>query len=125
MIRVDVSALERSAGRLRKAVAGAALGGLALKAAEHLAQGARERTPVDTGRLRAGWTAVQTGVLSAAAENPVQYASFVEFDTRHWISRNIVPGQLFLRRAMAETEAAMPGMVKAQLKAQVGRWFGD
>ena len=125
MIRVDVSALERSAGRFRKLIADAALSGLALKAAEHLSHEAAARTPVDTGRLRGGWTAVSTGPRSAVAKNPVPYASFVEFDTRHWISRDIVPGQLFMRRAMAETEAALPGMVQNQLTEVVGRWFGD
>jgi len=91
MIRVDVAALCGSAGRLRQ-VAGRALGGLALAAAEHLAEEARERTPVDSGRLRASWSARETGPLSAVAKNSVHYASFVEFDTRHWRSGNIVPG---------------------------------
>ena len=124
MIRIDTSALCRSAKRLQRST-DKVLGGLALKAAEHLARYAAERTPVDTGRLRAGWMAAQTGPLSAVAENPVEYASFVEFDTRHWISGNIVPGQLFMRRAMEETEAALPGMVEEQLQEAIGGYFGD
>ena len=122
MIRVDTTAIRRSAERLHRKT-GAVLNGLALEAAEHLAEGARERTPVDTGRLRAGWSAAETGPTSAAAQNAVQYASFVEFDTRHWISGNIVPGQLFMRRAMAETEGALPGMVKERLTEVVGEVF--
>jgi len=124
MIRVDVSALSRSALRLHRA-AGGALEGLALQAAEHLAEGVRGRTPVDTGQLRGSWSAVGTGPLSAVAKNPVHYASFVEFDTRHWISGNIVPGQRFLGRAMVETEAALPKMLKERLQEVVGRCFGD
>jgi hypothetical protein len=124
MIRVDAVALNRSALRLRQA-AGRALEGLALEAAEHLAKEAGVRTPVDTGRLRAGWRARETGVLSAVAENAVPYASFVEFDTRHWISGNIVPGQRFLGRAMAETESALPGMAKARLREVIEGCFGD
>ena len=124
MIRVDSSAISRSAARLRRAADGA-LSGLALRAAEHLSREARARTQVDTGRLRAGWVAIGTGPLSAKAKNPVPYASFVEFDTRHWISRNIVPGQRFMHRAIEETEEALPGMVKDWVQEVVGRWFGD
>ena len=124
MIRIDTSGLCRSAKRLRRST-DQVLSGLALKAAAHLAREAEARCPVDTGRLRAGWTATQTGKLSAVSKNPVEYASFVEFDTRHWISGNIVPGQLFMRRAMEETEAALPGLVNDQLQEVIGRYFGD
>ena len=124
MIRMDTSALCRSAKRLQRS-ADQVLGGLALKAGEHLAREAAENTPVDTGRLRAGWTAAQTGPHAALVKNPVEYASFVEFDTRHWISGNIVPGQLFMRRAMEETEAALPIMVEERLREAIGRCFGD
>ena len=124
MITVDVSGLKQSALRLRQA-AGNALAGLALQAAEHLAEEARLRTPMDTGALRANWSAAETGPLSAEAGNQVQYASFVEFDTRHWISGNIVPGQRFMRDAMEETEEALPEMVEARLEELIGGWFGD
>ena len=124
MIRVEVSALQRSARRLQQE-AGTALHGLALRAAVHLAEEATMRTPVDTGRLKANWSAVETGPLSAETRNPVHYASFVEFDTRHWISGNIVPGRRFLAAAMEETEEAMPGMVEEQLRDVIERCFGD
>ena len=123
MIRVDTLELRKSALRLRQA-AGGVLDGLAFEAAEHLAREARERTPVDTGRLRAGWYVAETGALSAEVRNPVAYASFVEFDTRHWVSGGIVPGRRFLGRAMAETEAALPEMAEARLREVIGRCFG-
>jgi len=124
MIQIDASALRRSAKRLHRA-AECALDGLALQAAERLAEAATPRTPVDTGKLRANWSAVETGARSAEARNSVRYASFVEFDTRHWISRNIVPGQQFMRDAMEETEDAMPDMAAERLHALIERCFGD
>ncbi|MCL2843597.1 MAG: HK97 gp10 family phage protein [Oscillospiraceae bacterium] len=123
MIRVDVRAIQESAGRLSR-LAGQVLSGLALEAAEHLAEEARVKTPVDTGVLQANWTAVETGPLTAEARNDVYYASFVEFDTRHWISHNIVPGQKFMHRAMDETEAVLPEMVKERVEEVVRRGFG-
>ena len=124
MIRVDVAALEKSAMRLRREV-GAALNGLAFRAAAHVAEEATVRTPVDTGRLKGNWSAVERGPLSAEVRNPVHYASFVEFDTRHWISGNIVPGQRFLARAVEETEEALPDMVEERLREVIERCFGD
>ena len=90
--------------------------GIAFQAAEHLAEGARERTPIDTGLLHRSWQAVETGALTAKAKNEVHYASFVEFDTRHWISRNIVPGQRFMHRAMVETEDKLKVLVKERVE---------
>ena len=123
MIRVDVCAVRESAGRLLRS-AGQVLTGMALEVAEHLAEEARGKTPVDTGNLQANWVAVETGPYSAVAHNDVHYASFVEFDTRHWISRNVVPGQKFMRRAMEETEAKLPEMVKERVEEVVRRGFG-
>ena len=122
MIRVDVSALNRSAERLL-GTAGNALEGLALKAAEHLAEEARERTPVDTGKLKAQWSALQTGKLSATAVNPVHYASFVEFGRRNRFGGRFVPGQRFMATAMEETNEQMPRMAKEQLQAALEEVF--
>ena len=36
-----------------------------------------------------------------------------------------MPGQLFMRRAMEETEAALSGMVEDQLQEVIGGCFGD
>ena len=115
MIRVDVSALKRSAVRLFGAT-GSALEGLALKTAEHLVQEARERTPVDTGKLKAEWTALQVGRLSAAAVNPVRYASFVEFGRRNRFGGRFVPGQRFMTAAMDETKEQMLRIVKEHVQ---------
>ena len=122
MIRVCVSALERGAKRLLEAN-GQALGGLALQAAEHLVRGATERTPVDTGRLKGAWRVSQTGPLSALVENPVHYASFVEFGRRNRFGGGFVPGQRFLARAMEETREEIPQIVQAQLQAVLKEVF--
>ena len=122
MIRVDYAALQKSAALLKRA-SEQVLDGLALQAAEHLVEEARVRTPVDTGRLRAAWQAQRTGPLSAVAENPVEYASFVEFDTRHWISRQIVPGQKFMHEAKEATREALPEKTAEKLRELIGRCF--
>jgi len=100
-----------------------ALGDLPLRAAEHLEREATERTPVDTGRMRGSWLAFETGPTSAVVKNPVRYASFVEFDTRHWISGKVVPGQRFLGRAIAETEEILPEMAEAHLRGVLEEVF--
>ena len=123
MIRVDVRAIRQSASRLRRAAEQGPFNGLAKEAATHLAEGARERTPVDTGRLRAAWTATETGPNRAEARNPVEYASFVEFDTRHWISRQIVSGQKFMHEAKEATREALPEKAAAKLRELIGRCF--
>ena len=115
MIRVNASALQGSARRLYGAAQGA-LDELALQAAEHLKQGAKERTPVDTGKMKAAWRISQTGRLSALVENPTRYASFVEFGRRNRFGGRFVPGQRFMTKAVEETEEEMPRMVKAHLQ---------
>ena len=115
MIRVDVSALDRSAKRLYGA-ADSALEGLALKAAEQLLQGAKERTPVDGGRLKAGWSVLQTGRHEALVTNPVHYASFVEFGRRNRFGGRFVPGQRFMTAAVEETEEKMPQIMGEHLQ---------
>ncbi|MCL2562426.1 MAG: HK97 gp10 family phage protein [Oscillospiraceae bacterium] len=122
MIRIDVTELKRGALRMRHA-SRRALGGLALRAAEHLAEEAELRTPIDTGLLRGSWSAAETGPLSAEARNRVHYASFVEFDTRHWISKNIVPGRRFMRDAMEEAETSLPGMAETHVRELIGEVF--
>ena len=117
MIRIDVSQVAKTAKQIRKQ-APKALNGLALKTAEHLSREARERSPTDTGLLKASWEAQETGVLTAIVKNPTHYASFVEFGTR------FMDGQKFLTTAIAETEEALPKIVAEHLKEQAGRWFG-
>ncbi|MCL2367679.1 MAG: HK97 gp10 family phage protein [Oscillospiraceae bacterium] len=122
MIRVDVGAIKQTAIRLRGA-ADSALNGLALEVAEYLAQEAEASTPIDTGKLRAAWVAEETGPLTAQTRNPVPYASFVEFDTRHWISGQTVPGQRFLRDAIEGAEAALPDLAETRLEEVIRRCF--
>jgi len=118
MIRVDTSALKQTAHAMRKH-AKTVLNGLSLKTAEYLAEEAKIRTPIDTGLLKKSWEARETGALKAYTENPIHYASFVEFGTR------FMNGQKFLTTAIAETEEAMPTIVAEHLEAQIRGWFGD
>lgn len=122
MIRVDTRQLQQVVKSLQKN-SKASLNGLALEVAEHLAQEAKQRTPVDTGALRAAWQAAETGHLTAVAKNNVAYASFVEFDTRHWISRNIVPGVQFMAGAKAQTKEALPKITKEHLTEKLRGYF--
>ena len=118
MIRVDTSALVKVAGAMRKN-AGHAMEGLALKMAEHLAEEAEERTPIDTGLLKNSWKVKEIDPHAALVENPIHYASFVEFGTR------FMKGQKFLTTAMAKTEEALPKVTIAHLEKQIRGWFGD
>ena len=50
--------------------------------AGRVCEAVRERTPVQTGRLQAGWKVVRTGEQGErAVENDVPYARFVEYGT--------------------------------------------
>ena len=115
MIRVHVSALQQGARRLYGA-RGRALDGLALRVAEHMLEGAIERSPVDTGKLKAAWRVSETGNLKALVENPTRYASFVEFGRRNRFGGRFVPGQRFMTGAMEETKEHLPKIVKAHLQ---------
>jgi HK97 gp10 family phage protein len=43
---------------------------------------AQARSPVESGRLRAGWTVRKVGVARYVVANPVPYAKFVEYGTK-------------------------------------------
>jgi len=118
MIRVDISAIKKVAQSMGKQ-GGTVLNGLALKTAEHLAEEAKIRTPIDTGLLKQSWEARETGELNALVENPTHYASFVEFGTR------FMEGQKFLTTAIAETEEALGSIVTEHLETKIRGWFGD
>jgi len=117
MIRVDTSQITQTAKQIRKH-APKALAGLAKKTAEHLAEEARVRTPIDTGAMKASWETQETGHLTAITQNPTHYASFVEFGTRFMEARK------FMTTAIAETEEVLPKIATEHLKEQAGRWFG-
>lgn len=50
--------------------------------AQQIARLAASRTPVRTGRLRAGWKTEKTAEASVQVSNDVSYAVFVEYGTR-------------------------------------------
>ena len=122
MIRVEISGIKKSAKRLYGA-AGGVIEGLAHKAAEHLVEGAKERTPVDTGKLKSAWTVSQIGRHKVLVENPVHYASFVEFGRRNRFGGRFVPGQRFMTAAVEETEEQMPQIVEVHLQRVLGEVF--
>lgn len=105
-------------------------------AAQRTLYGAEQRTPVDTGQLRKNWkmtSATKRGWNYAAdVENPVEYASYVEFGHRpNW--RNIkkdkpnkgklkfngksawVEGSFMLTKAIDETRQNMPSLVNEKI----------
>ena len=123
MIRVDTRVLDTVARRIHQK-AGTALDGLALETAKHLAREATERTPADTGVLKANWVAIPTGPLTARTKNPTRYASFVEFGRRNRGGGAFVPGQKFMTTAIAETESELGQIAAAHLQERIGGWFG-
>lgn len=69
-------------------------------------------TPVDTGRLRRGWSdaltqAADEGSASRrSAANPVPYAPYIEYGTRRTAPRRVV------RNALARAAAAAAGLFR-------------
>ena len=119
MVKIDVAQLKQFAERMRGLASEGTLMGLAKAVAEDVKEKATMRTPVDTGRLKASWTVQQTGDLSAIVENPVEYASFVEFDTRTR-SGSIVRGIGMLRYGTDEAKEELEQTVSDHIQAKLG-----
>lgn len=66
--------------------------------AEEFITRVRNRTPVDTGRLRAGWDIGNSG-KTVVVVNDVEYASYVEDGTEH------MRGAHMLKVTLAEKQA--------------------
>lgn len=82
--------------------------GLVMQAATHeLIEDIRARTPVDTGRLQAGWEVVPLGPLQAVVANEVEYAEHVEFGTATMAPRAMA------RTAMANWQRLVDRAVRA------------
>ena len=66
----------------------------------------KNKTPVDTGRLRNSWTSTVSGA-TAEIFTPVEYAPYVEFGHRVKIhgkfTGNVVPGRYMLRDGVQES----------------------
>lgn len=121
MMRVRVGGVKKL-GKMMRFGARTALDGLAYDIATHLVEEARERTPIDTGNMKANWEAVETGRLTALAENPTHYASFVEFGRRNRFGGRFVPGQKFMTQAIAETEEKLEEIVQTHIAERMKGW---
>lgn len=93
---------------------------------EMLLRAAAGRTPVQTGRLRGGYTLTvyqAGGAAVALVENPVHYASFVERGHRTRGGRGFVPGRFMLTFSAQEVEAAAPEVLYQLVYREIERCF--
>lgn len=95
-----------------------------------------QKTPVDTGLLRANWNPygntlsyvktrpiVKNGnMLTLTIVNPTFYASWVEFGHRT-VSGGFVPGQYFATNALAEAESSVAGKVETSVQKVLNETF--
>lgn len=95
--------------QMRRAVAkiNADVGLVMQTAADELVADIRARTPVDTGRLQAGWEVIPAGPLQAVVANEVEYAEHVEFGTAYMAPRAMA------RTAMADWQRIVDRAVRA------------
>jgi hypothetical protein len=69
----------------------------------------RDRTPVDTGRLQAGWELeVKGGEFEV--RNPVEYAGYVEYGTEHMAPRAMLATTLLEVDQIADYAAKKVGL---------------
>lgn len=71
---------------------------------DQVVAGAKVRSRVDTGEMRAGWTSRMTGPAEGEVVNEVEHTVYNEFGTRY------MPAQPMLRPAL---DAARPGFADA------------
>lgn len=99
---------------------------------------AKQRTPVDTGQLRRGWTGgvdqsptayafslpvVRSGdKFIITITNPEHYASYVEFGHRT-VNGGWVEPRYMLTRSEVELEEDLPRLLENMLNTFIGRYF--
>lgn len=112
---------------------------VAKELANRLLSKAIRLTPVDTGRLRKGWTgekqqAVQAYVDSLTINkvgdtytieltNPVYYAKFVEYGHRTSNHASWVPGAYMMTIAEQEVKSLAPRLIQERIEAKLREVF--
>ena len=126
--KVDVKELKAFRGRLDSLAGKTGLDAFYRQAAKELVARlltmVKQRTPVDTGALRRGWTIGEVKAVKGGYEvevlNPTEYASYVEFGHRTRLSpeggRGWVKGRFMLRFSSDELEAMAPKILERKLK---------
>lgn len=122
MKKLDLAGMERAL-RQTRAMRGGLPGFLKeflFAEAVRAAARAAERSPVDTGRLRAGWrlrdVRRQGNGFVVEIVNSTPYASHVEHGHRT-AGGTQVGGRFMLRLSMAELERSLPGRLRAAFAA--------
>lgn len=81
----------------------------------------KANTPVDTGRLRRGWTSEGSsygaGGWQVKLANNVEYAYFVENGHRTRGGKGWVPGQFFMKRSTETIKSQLPQLIDPALYA--------
>lgn len=100
---------------------------MAKELAARLLRKVKNRTPVDTGTLRRGWTiggiTHEGGYYKVEVINPVEYASYVEYGHRTAGGRGWTEGRFFLTISEQELERAAPKIIESRLKQKLGECF--
>lgn len=118
MIKCNYAGLETLKNRLTNKTAEELLKICAQEIAEKLAEAAKGRTPVDTGKLVGGYiieVSTSGEFVSAELKNNVEYASFVELGHRTLSHTGWVPGKFMLTLAALDIEAMAPGILEGKI----------
>lgn len=126
IFKVNSLGLRAFQERLRGAAGGEIIRRCAETLAKAVAEAAKGRTPVDTGRLQSGFSievAECEGGARAVILNPVEYASYVEMGHRTrgggW-----VPGRFMLELACDEVMLMAPEMLQSVIADYLKGVFG-
>lgn len=93
--------------------------------AQKLLQKVKQRTPVETGKLRRNWIVGETHKNGENYEveiiNPTEYSSYVEYG--HRTVKGWVPGKFMLTISEKEIEAMAPKLIEKKLEARLREVF--
>ncbi|MEK3722308.1 HK97 gp10 family phage protein [Paenibacillus sp. FSL H8-0034] len=85
-------------------------------------------TPVDTGKLRQGWTVGEIVDNGSSYEveiiNPIEYAMYVEYGHRTRNHNGWVNGRLMLTISVEELEREMPAFLERKLQQFIKNGLG-
>lgn len=86
------------------------------------------RTPVDTGKLRRGWTIGQIRRTADGYEidviNPVEYSLYVEYGHRTRDHTGWVEGRFMLTISEQELQRELPAILKRKQEAFLKKYLG-